>query len=318
MTDYHKQYQHKRNKASGEQTGYIFQAQFHEKLHAEFQRKLLSNDKNGILKNDISSLNKNGYLIIENLLSKDELSEIQKESKTLLSKTQKTNNKRNTSGTRLTERYYSTVSSTRVYDKMILNERVNNIMKYYLYKNYLLMVSMLINILPNEKPQGLHRDNNPFIFHNNQSPQKPLIISTMWAINDFTECNGGTVMIPQSHLWNKDRKINFKKDKIMNTVMKAGSVVIWLDSTVHGGGKNIANQPRTGALFIYGQPWIRPQENALLSMPFEQVLKLPKQIRKLIGYSLHSGAIGVVQDEYGQGRHPLYAVDRILNKQSKL
>eukprot|EP01084_Bolivina_argentea_P304674 526256_1 len=321
MTDYHKQYQHKRNKASGEQTGYIFQAQFHEKLHAEFQRKLLSNDKNGILKNDISSLNKNGYLIIENLLSKDELSEIQKESKTLLSKTQKTNNKRNTSGTRLTERYYSTVSSTRVYDKMILNERVNNIMKYYLYKNYLLMVSMLIDVLPNEKQQRLHRDGGGAIYGPPKSGpgfKHPLTVSTMWAITDFTEDNGSTLMIPKSHLWNPKRNIDFNKDKIIKMTMPAGSVVIWFDGLIHGAGANItANNERIGALIIYGQPWMRPQENFMLSMPFEEVETLPKEIRKLIGYSVY-GAIGVVRDQYGQGRHPQHAVKRLAKLYSKL
>eukprot|EP01084_Bolivina_argentea_P304675 526257_1 len=299
------------------ETGYVGYM-FHERIHAKMQKRLLDADTTGFLKHDIESLNKNGYLIIHNLLSKKEITELQNESKELISSIPKS--QKSVMDTNKTKRYYSTVTKTRTYDKLILNERVYNIMKYYLYTNFLLMVSMLVDVLPNEKQQKLHRDGGGAIYGPAKSGpdfKHPLTVSTMWAITDFTVNNGATLMIPKSHLWDPKRNIDFKKDKIVPMTMPAGSVVIWFDGLIHGAGANVSNNERIGALLIYGQPWMRPQENFMLSMPFEEVETLPKEIRKLIGYSVY-GAIGVVRDEYGQGRHPKHAVKKLAKLYSKL
>eukprot|EP01084_Bolivina_argentea_P304676 526258_1 len=305
-------------KSKGRERGYVGYM-FHERIHAKMQKQLISTDTTGFLQQDVESLNKNGYLIIHNLLSKKEITTLQNESKKLLSTIPES--QKSVTDTNNTKRYYSTVTKTRTYDKLILNERVYNIMKYYLYTNFLLMVSMLVDVLPNEKQQKLHRDGGGAIYGPPKSGpgfKHPLTVSTMWAITDFTEDNGSTLMIPKSHLWNPKRNIDFNKDKIIKMTMPAGSVVIWFDGLIHGAGANItANNERIGALIIYGQPWMRPQENFMLSMPFEEVETLPKEIRKLIGYSVY-GAIGVVRDQYGQGRHPQHAVKRLAKLYSKL
>eukprot|EP01084_Bolivina_argentea_P168018 291473_1 len=279
---------------------------FYEETQAILRKKLINS--NNILKTDIESMDRNGYLILENLIPKQKLSKLKIESEQLLDKRSRT--KRHALGTTpLTERAYCIVSHSRCYDDLLLNERVNNILKYYLYRNYLLTVSMIINIKPNEIKQQLHKDNNPFIYGINNNNNNPLIISTMWAITDFNTENGGTIFVPGSHKWCKHRKLR-KSDKIISANMKAGSVVVWFGNTIHGGGANVSNSNRMGVLAIYNQPWIRPQDNALLATPFQIVDTMPKQIQTLIGYSLH-GSVGTVN-----GRHPKHGLKEIINWQT--
>ena len=53
-----------------------------------------------------------------------------------------------------------------------------------------------IEIMPGEAAQALHRDDTPFpIDHAGMEIQ----IGVMWALNDFTEENGGTRVVPGSH-----------------------------------------------------------------------------------------------------------------------
>lgn len=297
------------DKSITESRGWVDGRTLGEQYHLHLRKRMLAT--NSILKNDISELNKNGYLIIKNVLSKEKLLEVKQESAKLLKQIPKTKNTA-LGTTKLTRRFYSTVSSSRVYDDLILNKRVTDIIKYYLYTNYLLSVSMLIDICPGEIKQQLHKDNNTYMFGPETPTKNPLLLSTMWAITDFTEINGATRFVPGSHKWNKYRNV-INKDKIIKATMPAGSVAIWFDSTLHGGGDNKSDTERIGGLIQYMQPWLRQQENAFLSMPFDEVKSLPKGIQSLIGYNVHAGAIGVVQ-----GRHPIHALKRLANKQAKL
>ena len=59
-----------------------------EDIHAKIQQELLSLDTTEHLRNDVQSLNENGYIVIKNLLSKEELSAVQKGSTELISRIQ--------------------------------------------------------------------------------------------------------------------------------------------------------------------------------------------------------------------------------------
>ena len=48
------------------------------------------------------------------------------------------------------------------------------------------------------------------------------LMSTIWAVTDFTRENGATQIVPGSHKWDKDRLPN--EDEIAYAEMTAGSV----------------------------------------------------------------------------------------------
>ena len=114
----------------------------------------------------------------------------------------------------------------------------------------------------------------------------------MFALSDFTIDNGCTQVVPGSHLWALDREA--EPHEIQRAEMEAGSALIYLGTTVHGGGANITNdQCRRGMFFGFVVGWLRTEEACLLTVPREKVKKMPKRVQELIGYKDHDG-IGVV------------------------
>ena len=147
----------------------------------------------------------------------------------------------------------------------------------------------VMHLEPGEKAQVLHRDTGLYPIAN---PCPPLTVATMWAISEFTHENGGTRVVPGSHLW-EDARVP-EPHEIVSTVMPAGSVLIYTGNTVHGGGANRSNAPRTGVALHYSLGWLRQEENQYLAVPPEQARRLPPEVQEIMGYALGSSNLGFV------------------------
>jgi hypothetical protein len=165
---------------------------------------------------------------------------------------------------------------------------VDNILLDYC-ANYHIHYTGTMQLQPGEKAQVLHRDTGIFPFAN---PSPPLTIATMWALNDFTVENGGTIFVPGSHKWHDDRVP--KKSQLIPTVMPAGSVLVYLGNALHGGGANQSSEVRSGLAIHYGLGWLRQEENQYLAVPPEEARKLPEVIQELLGYNLAAPSFGFV------------------------
>ncbi|KAG8410710.1 hypothetical protein J3458_016810 [Metarhizium acridum] len=82
----------------------------------------------------------------------------------------------------------------------------------------------------------------------------------MVALDDYTPTNGATVIIPSSHTLGPSAP---SPSEAVPVVMPAGSVVYFLGTAWHGGGKNTSDGDRLALTVQYCQPWIRPFENQL-------------------------------------------------------
>ena len=125
--------------------------------------------------------------------------------------------------------------------------------------------------------------------------------------DDFTKENGATVIIPGSHKWSDNRVPDKNKDKLVPAVMKKGSCLCLLSTTWHAGGQNMTNKPRLAISNQHCEPYIRPQENQILSVPFKMVKDLDPRLQSMIGYSIHYPFIG-----HSNGMHPLRAIESKL------
>ena len=106
------------------------------------------------------------------------------------------------------------------------------------------------------------------------------------ALEEFTDENGSTRVVPGSHRWPRDRQPD--ASEIAPAIMPAGSAVLYLGSTLHGGGANTSVQlQRRGLHLSYVVGWLRPEENNVLSTPREVARGLPRRAQELIGYSAH-------------------------------
>lgn len=157
-------------------------------------------------------------------------------------------------------------------------------------EDYLLNTGQLIQIGPGEKAQALHRDEDAW--PHLKAPKPLLQVEAMFALTDFTVENGATQVVPGSHRWPPERVA--EAGEVQRAVMKAGSALLYLGSTVHGGGANTTTDvSRRGMFFGFVVGWLRTEENTFLTVPIEAVRGMPRRVQEVLGYKAHGG-IGVV------------------------
>jgi ectoine hydroxylase-related dioxygenase (phytanoyl-CoA dioxygenase family) len=165
-----------------------------------------------------------------------------------------------------------------------------------------LHLTQAITIGPGAEAQYLHRDQWCFDFFPFPDDMQ-VEVSTIWALDDFTEANGATRVVPDSHLSDDPR--SFTPADTVSAEMPRGSVVLYTGRTVHGGGANTSDRTRTGINVDYVLGWLRQEENQYLSVPIEIVRQLPKRVQQLMGYEMGAYALGYVDDV----RNPMRLLD---------
>ena len=149
-----------------------------------------------------------------------------------------------------------------------------------------------IEILPGEVAQVLHADDTCYPSH--LLPFE-VQISVLWALDDFTEDNGATRVVMRQD--RPDNEADYDKAPTHKAGMPKGSVVIYLGSTVHGGGANNSDKPRKALVNTYCLGWLRQEENQYLALTHEEVSALPESVQRLLGYQAHGPNLGVWPDD---------------------
>ena len=237
---------------------------------------------------DLAAVRRDGFVILHDLLSPDELADIRTAVAPLLDK----RGRNNFEGS-ATQRIYSVLNKTRACDRIADHPRVLALLDQLFLPNYLLSMLQVINILPGEQAQLLHTDDS---FYPLPRPRAPLGAATIFAIDDFTAHNGATDIIPGSHLWGDEQPNDADRQPV---VMPAGSCVFFIGTLWHGGGANRSDAARLALTAQYCEPWLRPQEAFTLSMTRDTVRAVSEDIRRMLGYSIHPPFIGQVD-----GMHP--------------
>jgi ectoine hydroxylase-related dioxygenase (phytanoyl-CoA dioxygenase family) len=193
-----------------------------------------------------------------------------------------------------TQRVYALFAKTRMFDQAAIDPLLLGVLDQVL-GHYQLSAPVGICIGPGEKAQILHRDDSIYPV---PEPHPPLVVNTMWPLDEFTIENGATRFIPGSHHWEPDRRPT-ASDPIETAVMSPGSVMFYLGSLWHGGGANQTGAPRLGVILEYCSGWLRQQENHCLAVPRDTVRELPERLQELLGYNIYPPFVG-----YVDGRHP--------------
>ncbi|QHC22868.1 phytanoyl-CoA dioxygenase family protein [Streptomyces sp. GS7] len=247
------------------------------------------------VESDLAAVARDGYVILENLLTPTECHQIQEAVASLLSRTG-----RNAFEGHRTQRVYSLLNKTRACDRLIDHPRILALLDRLFEPNYLLSQLQVINILPGEDAQLLHPDDGLYPV---PRPRHPLGAATIWAIDPFTADNGTTVLLPGSNRWG-DKRRPTDQDPRIAAEMPPGSCVFFVGTLWHSGGANTSSLPRLALTAQYCRPWLRPQEAFTLSTSRDTVQAVSEDIRRMLGYSIHPPFMGMVD-----GMHPKRLLD---------
>jgi ectoine hydroxylase-related dioxygenase (phytanoyl-CoA dioxygenase family) len=192
-----------------------------------------------------------------------------------------------------TRRMYNLLAKDAVFQAMPLHDSVLPIVERVLDRGCLLSGMTAIDIGPGEHEQPMHGDDIVMSRHL-QRPHAPMMVTSMWALDDFTAENGGTRFVPGSHLF--ARTPDEPGDvEVRALEMPAGSVMIFHGSLWHGGGANTTPDVwRCGVNVQYCPGFVRQQQNPYLGIPQDVAATFSDRLLELLGYRLYKGIMGHV------------------------
>jgi len=163
--------------------------------------------------------------------------------------------------------------------------------------NYRLNIAHVLDRGPGSEQQLLHRDE--LVWVHLPKPHPEVQVASIIALEDFTAENGATRIVPGSHRWAQERQP--EENEIAIAEMPAGTAVVYLGATIHGGGPNTSDaRRRRGMHMSFNLGWLRTEENNYLSVPPDIARTLPEKAQALLGYAAHDalmaggGYLGVV------------------------
>jgi ectoine hydroxylase-related dioxygenase (phytanoyl-CoA dioxygenase family) len=214
-----------------------------------------------------------------------------------------------------TNRVYALLAKSLVFAELVIHPLVLAFVEAELGPSCLLSAFLAINLHPGETVQPWHTDDGGARL---PRPRPALGVSTFWAIDDTTETNGSTEVIPGSHLWDERRiegaatSADFnarsaldqdhdpgRRADAVKLAMPSGSLAIAKGTLWHRGGSNRSDSPRLIITPQYCAGWVRQLENMCLAVPPAIAENLPERAQELIGYSIHPPFMG-----YVDGVHP--------------
>lgn len=195
-----------------------------------------------------------------------------------------------------TQRIYALAGKTRAADPMLAHPVITGICERVLGPGFRISSATTIAIGPGETAQSLHYDAQVYPL---PRPEPQVVVNTMWAISPFTEANGATRIVPDSHDWPTGER-PAPDAHTVPAEMPRGSVVVYLGSLWHGGGANQTDQVRIGLNLEYAAGWVRQQENQYLVVPPDKAADVPSEVLQVLGYSVTPPFLG-----YADARDPL-------------
>lgn len=247
----------------------------------------------------LNDFNRDGYVVIQDALSQVQVAKLKQRVGELAAKEQESGRSHFYSQSGKLQRVWNLLSKGAIFSEVLDQELIITAMdklfdrdtihdKYYLS-------SFQANILmAGAEAQKWHLD-TPI-----PEPHPDWIIksNTIWLLDDFTETNGATEVIPGSHLIphrpQTDHPLFISGQK--KVLAKAGSVIITHGALWHRSGHNQSDQSRTVLLGSFAASFTREianEENMTRVISQESYQGLSPNIQRMLGrdHGIKPGAI---------------------------
>ena len=192
------------------------------------------------------------------------------------------------------QRVWMLMNKGRVFRDLMLHPIIETLMSHLLGPEFLLS-SFTANIAhPGGEPMVLHTDQGYVGFWT----PRPVVANIAWMLDDFSDANGGTRLVPSSHLdaaatpsaYAPEQPLNMPTHE--NTVAAegpAGSILCFDGRIWHGTGANRTDRARHALLSYHCRPFIRQQENFTLGLdPAIRAAERPALLNRL-GFATWAG-----------------------------
>lgn len=229
----------------------------------------------------LGALAEHGLVVVEGVLDRADLSSIRPEIDGLLASAALGDNAFDGYRTR---RVFDPLRRTRALDDVVLNPVIHRTIGAALRWPYQFGMTILSQVTPGEVAQRPHRDANVYPLPR-EFPE--IMVNTIWALDDFTEANGATMVAPGSHRDPERRQLT-------PAVMPAGAVLVYSGRLLHAAGANRSDRTRLGFIVEHVARWLRPAENHPVTVGADLAATLPQGLQELLGFNQTSEYFGFI------------------------
>jgi ectoine hydroxylase-related dioxygenase (phytanoyl-CoA dioxygenase family) len=194
-----------------------------------------------------------------------------------------------------TKRFGSLLTRSPAIERLAMHPLILEIVEQMLLpwcERIALNLTQAIEIHPGALPQLPHRDQDMW-----QGPKGSLeyLVNVMWPLTAFTRLNGGTRLWTGSQ-FDQDIPDLPEEDSVVPSV-SPGDALIFLGSTLHGGGGNASAAPRRGIVISYCLGWLKPFELQWLVYPPQVARHFSPELAALVGYAQYRPNLGNVEGQ---------------------
>lgn len=235
-------------------------------------------------KNDFSN---NGFLVINNFISQELCINI-KNTIELLAQFEKSNGYAHFYGENL-QRIWNLISKNELFREIIIDDRIAELMNWIfdratVHRKFLLS-SFQANIVGSGGGQQVLHIDTPVP---DPIPIWPLKANTIWCIDDFTEKNGATIVVPASHkfLRRPNKGIDQEISNQISIIAPKGALIITHGGLWHRSGENNTESSRIALLGSFAASYTREissEEDYSKTIPNELLPNIDKKLKDLIG-----------------------------------
>jgi ectoine hydroxylase-related dioxygenase (phytanoyl-CoA dioxygenase family) len=131
---------------------------------------------------------------------------------------------------------------------------------------------------------------NKDILNNGNFISRPAVSNVLIMLNGMSKENGGTLIVPGSHLFGRHPDNILDKDIFTISAEGPPGCAIITDGRLwHGTGANITQKNRLALLITFCGPQFRPQENFTMGIREEVFLQLNDYQKEILGFKVWNG-----------------------------
>lgn len=248
---------------------------------------------------------KDGFFILENVLDAEQLALVKRAVAYLAEAERALGLSHMYSASGKLQRVWNLLNKSSVFREIIQHQDILAAMEWIFARDTqhqkFYLSSFQANILsPGAEAQKWHLDTPVPEPH----PTWDIKANTIWLLDDFTETNGATEVIPGSHVFDKRPQASdaLLQTSVKKVIAKAGSVIITSGMIWHRSGDNRSDQQRTVLLGSFAASYAREianEENYAVVLDRAVVESASASLKRILGldHGIRPGALSQVKFE---------------------
>jgi len=257
-----------------------------------------------MIEEDIFNLKTKGYVILREWVSKEQLSKIDRVLPKLFDEHKKIREKNNNGITSDGVAMNVLASDDTFIDfvqEMIDKGLINSLEKNYFGGKCILNSFSALSNIKSESDlfyKKVHRDIRGY------SGKVPLLLNILVMVDDFTIENGGTLLLPYSHLIEEEPSKEFWEENCKCMTGSAGDIIIWNSNIFHASGINKTTQIRRGLPITLSLPYYKQLLDYPRAIGYERKDEFSDKMQQILGY--HNRVPSSLNEWYSPEENRLY------------